>query len=110
MWFKRSEVEIWLENIERKELCLSNKTDTINILHIWEDAISQYEQRRQTRANDALGRRMRLLLKKIGGVPFSEIDPTNTNLSRDLSNALKDAVKLKKLYPHLPELKNMTAN
>jgi len=73
----------------------------------WNGAITCYENQHMRRKNDALPRRMRILLCSLAGAPFSELEGKNPTLaiSRVLQQArAQDVPTLKRLFPNLPPL------
>jgi hypothetical protein len=80
--------------------------DTIT-LSAWGAAVDEYEAKHKRRDNDALPARMRILLKRLAGVPFTKLE--GDNAKRNISNTLKqarekDAPELMRLFPHLQHL------
>ena len=73
----------------------------------WKSAITLYESQHMKRKNDALPRRMRILLCNLAGTPFSELEAENPTLaiSRILHQArTQDVPALMRIFPSLPSL------
>lgn len=76
-------------------------------LAAWKTAVDTYEKDHMTRSNDALPARMRVFLRSLEGVPFSDLEkefPGRT-ICRDLGAARsRDVPHLEALFPHLVTL------
>jgi len=72
----------------------------------WEGVVKDYERNHKKRKNDALPRRMEILIKHLKGtsVTVLQLENPGYHISRDLAKAKNDVIRLKKLYPSLLDL------
>ena len=103
--------QIVAEKFSSTDIAITIKNISKLTLDPWHKAIADFELEKGNRKNSALAKRMRVFLRRLEGESPTDIqkDYPNENLTRMLATAQnKDVQELKKCFPELPPLPNIT--